>query len=230
MLYPDRSALSFCFQYPDLQHAVLIEGVLFNDGPKTHCDRSATLQDAGPAPRMPGKSDGNGALMRLAPVASMHWRDSVKACQIASAQSRVTHHSDLSAGCCEVLASVLSRLIAGQSWDDAVDLAPENSWPDAVKDIALGTWKGKPVEDISSTGFVVHTLEAAIWSVGTTDSFEAALVRAVNLGDDADTVGAVTGQIAGARYGAGAIPERWLSALAKADDLSRLAERLIAKR
>ena len=88
MLYPDRSALSFCFQYPDLQHAVLIEGVLFNDGPKTHCDRSATLQDAGPAPRMPGKSDGNGALMRLAPVASMHWRDSVKACQIASAQSR----------------------------------------------------------------------------------------------------------------------------------------------
>ena len=129
-----------------------------------------------------------------------------------------------------MLASVLSRLIAGQSWDDAIDLAPHNSWPDAVKDIALGTWKGKPVEDISSTGCVVHTLEAAIWSVGTTDSFEAALVRAVNLGDDADTVGAVTGQIAGARYGAGAIPERWLSALAKADDLSRLAERLIAKR
>lgn len=182
------------------------------------------------APRMPGKSDGNGALMRLAPVASMHWRDSVKACQIASAQSRATHHSDLSAGCCEVLASVLSRLIAGQSWDDAIDLAPQNSWPDAVKDIALGTWRRKPVEDISSAGFVVHTLEAAIWSVGTTYSFEAALVRAVNLGDDADTVGAVTGQIAGARYGAGAIPERWLSALAKADDLSRLAERLIAER
>ena len=182
------------------------------------------------APRMPGKSDGNGALMRLAPVASMHWRDSVKACQIASAQSRATHHSDLSAACCELLAAILSGLIAGQSWDEAIDLATGFSWPEAVTDIARGGWRGKPAEDISSTGFVVHTLEAAIWSVGTTDSFEAALVRAVNLGDDADTVGAVAGQIAGARYGLGSIPERWLSSLAKADDLSSLAGRLIANR
>jgi ADP-ribosyl-[dinitrogen reductase] hydrolase len=77
---------------------------------------------------------------------------------------------------------------------------------------------------------VVNTLEAAIWSVGTTDNFEAALIRAVNLGDDADTVGAVTGQIAGARYGLDAIPDRWLSSLIKADDISRLAGKLAAAR
>jgi ADP-ribosyl-[dinitrogen reductase] hydrolase len=64
---------------------------------------------------------------------------------------------------------------------------------------------------IRSSGYVIHTLESALWSVEQTDSFEEAVVLAVNLGDDADTVGAVTGQHAGAFYGAGAIPERWLT-------------------
>ena len=182
------------------------------------------------APRMPGKSDGNGALMRLAPVACMHWRDQDKARQTARAQSRATHHSDLSSASCELLAGILSGLISGKSWEDAIDLLPGGDWPQAVRDIAEGQWRNKSVDQISSSGFVVHTLEAAIWSVGTTDSFEAALIRAVNLGDDADTVGAVTGQIAGARYGLNAIPGRWLSSLIKADDISRLAGNLAAAR
>ena len=80
--------------------------------------------------------------------------------------------------------------------------------------LAAGTWMKKTRAQIRSSGYVMHTLEAAIWSVGTTSSFEQALILAVNLGEDSDTVGAVAGQLAGAIYGANAIPERWLKPLA----------------
>ena len=81
--------------------------------------------------------------------------------------------------------------------------------------IAQGSWKTKTRADISSIGYVVHTLEAALWSVHHTTSFEEALILAVNLGHDADTVGAVAGQVAGALYGVQSIPERWINILAK---------------
>lgn len=80
--------------------------------------------------------------------------------------------------------------------------------------VAAGSWRGKARDAISSSGYVVRTLEAALWAVEATGTFEEALVLAVNLGDDADTVGAVTGQLAGALYGAAAIPPRWLGPLA----------------
>jgi ADP-ribosyl-[dinitrogen reductase] hydrolase len=73
---------------------------------------------------------------------------------------------------------------------------------------------------------VIHTLEAAMWSVETTQSFEAALIKAVNLGDDADTVGAVTGQLAGALYGLRAIPQRWLEPLFEAPRIKDLGNQL----
>jgi ADP-ribosyl-[dinitrogen reductase] hydrolase len=66
---------------------------------------------------------------------------------------------------------------------------------------------------VQSTGYVIHTLEAALWCVDTTNSFPDAVLKAVKLGEDADTVGAVTGQIAGARYGIESIPDAWLSEL-----------------
>ncbi len=69
-----------------------------------------------------------------------------------------------------------------------------------------------------------------LWCVSTTDSFEEALILAVNLGHDADTVGAVTGQIAGAFYGASAIPARWLAPLAWRERIEHLADRLVATR
>ena len=70
-----------------------------------------------------------------------------------------------------------------------------------------------PSEKIFSSGYVVDALEAAVWSLVTTDSFEGALLRAVNLGDDTDTVGAIAGGLAGLFYGYDAIPEDWLKAL-----------------
>jgi ADP-ribosyl-[dinitrogen reductase] hydrolase len=70
-------------------------------------------------------------------------------------------------------------------------------------------------------------LEAAFWAVDETKNFEDALILAVNLGDDSDTVGAVTGQLAGALYGYSAIPERWLAPLAWRDDMIAIADKLI---
>jgi ADP-ribosyl-[dinitrogen reductase] hydrolase len=82
-------------------------------------------------------------------------------------------------------------------------------------------------DQVPSSGFYKHTLEAALWAVANTTSFEEAVVQAVNLGDDADTVGAVTGQFAGAIYGLGGIPMRWLEQLAWRDELEKTARLLI---
>ena len=77
----------------------------------------------------------------------------------------------------------------------------------------LDDFKSLPADKIRSTGYVVDALEAAVWSLITTDSFDQALLKAVNLGDDTDTVGAIAGGLAGLYYGYDSIPERWLSAI-----------------
>ena len=84
-------------------------------------------------------------------------------------------------------------------------------------------------EKIFSSGYVVHTLEASIWCLLTTNSYEAAVLEAVNLGDDTDTTGAVTGGLAGLLYGINSIPTKWLKQLARHDDIENLAERLSEK-
>ena len=165
------------------------------------------------APETRQKSDGNGAIMRLASVAVRHWQTPVEARRIANLQSRTTHYSALSAAACESLATTLCALIGGQDWPKASSPTPGDHWPDAIKALSGEDWQQRDRDSISSTGFVVHTLEAALWAVDTTNSFSAALLKAVNLGDDADSVGAVAGQLAGARYGLSAIPRNWLEAL-----------------
>ena len=102
--------------------------------------------------------------------------------------------------------------------------------PKLIQAIAKGTWRGKSRNRIRSSGYVIDTLEAALWAVTETSSFADAVVLAVNLGDDADTVGAVTGQIAGALYGASTIPQRWLKTLAWAEKIKRLGGRLLELR
>ena len=80
--------------------------------------------------------------------------------------------------------------------------------------------------DIRSDGYVVHTLEASLWCLLTSADLSEAVLKAVNLGGDSDTTGAVTGGLAGAAYGLRAIPDKWLSVLARSDDILELANRL----
>lgn len=161
------------------------------------------------------RADGNGALMRLAPVAVRHWRDISQARDVAARQSLATHCSVASSGACEITAMLLCRLIAGEPWSDAVRQSCGEVEGPELEPIRSMWWATAGRDAISSTGHVLRTLEAALWAVETTETFEDAVIRAVNLGDDADTVGAVAGQIAGARYGRSAIPERWTTVLAK---------------
>lgn len=180
------------------------------------------------APPVKGRSDGNGALMRLAPVACRHWSNPLKARAIARFQSRTTHASELSAAACDAMASMLCDLIAGRSWQEALANISTDPWPEEIGAVLSGSWQDKSREEISSSGYVVHTFEAALWAVGTTFSFEDALVAAVNLGHDADTVGAVAGQLAGARYGVRAIPIRWSELLIQHDVIDQKARDLIS--
>jgi len=89
-----------------------------------------------------------------------------------------------------------------------------------------GSYRGKARSAIRSSGYVIHTLESALWCVSETTTFRDAVLLAVNLGDDADTVGAVTGQIAGAAYGVSLIPEEWYARLAWNKRLAEAADQL----
>lgn len=162
-----------------------------------------------PAPNIHDQS-GNGGIMRLAPVAIRWWHNSRMAEEMAALQSLTTHGSDECVDCATELALILTRAIQGHPV--AAELKER-----------LGHLSDK---HISNSGRARDTLLAAKWAVATTESFEQAVCKAVNLGGDADTIGAVTGQIAGACYGMEAIPDRWLTQLHDVHRLTGLAEQL----
>ncbi|MCP1535704.1 ADP-ribosylglycohydrolase family protein [Methylorubrum extorquens] len=167
---------------------------------------------------------GNGSLMRIAPVALRALEDDALAARVARDQSRTTHAAAEAVEACELFVQILREAIQGAGM---TALRPR-AWGSTprVQAIAAGAWRGKPRAKIRSTGYVIDTLEAALWCADQAKSFEDALVLAVNLAGDADTVGAVTGQIAGAIFGASDIPERWLAPLAWRDKLEALATQL----
>ena len=173
------------------------------------------------------RSAGNGSLMRLAPVALFALADAARASHLARLQSRLTHGAPQCLDACHLFVAMLRDAIRTGNKHGVLAPRPWNGEP-AVAAIASGHWWGKVRSEIRSTGYVVDTLEAAVWAVSQTRGFEDALVLAVNLGGDADTVGAVTGQLAGALYGVSAIPQRWLAPLAWRDRIVALATALVS--
>ena len=170
---------------------------------------------------------GNGSLMRLAPVALRFWNDRDRLDHAAAQQSRTTHAADEAVDGCRAFAELLADAISGRPRRDV--LAPRSfDGAPAIAKIVDGSWRGRARKDIHSSGYVVHTLEAAIWSVARTANFRNAVLLAANLADDADTVAAVTGQLAGAIYGRSGIPSDWLERIAWKDRLVDTAERLTA--
>ena len=169
---------------------------------------------------------GNGSIMRLAPVVMFFHRNREAALHYAALSSMTTHATTECVDACRLMASMLLRGFEGASKEEV--LLGDGSFIGAprIEAIARGDWREKPEQQISGSGYVVQSLEAAAWSVWATDSFEAAILRAVNLGDDADTTAAVAGQIAGAVYGKQGIPASWLGRLALRDLIEGLAVRL----
>ena len=170
-------------------------------------------------------SAGNGSLVRLAPLAIRFAGDIGLARARAIKQSRATHATVECLDACALFVSFLLDALSGADKDAAtrqrvLALAPNLLF------ISAGEWRTKTREEIQSSGYVVHTLEAALWSVWQTDNFRDAVLTAANLGDDSDSVCAVAGQLAGALYGLSAIPPEWLSRLAWRDRIEALAEKL----
>lgn len=169
---------------------------------------------------------GNGSLMRLAPIALFSAPDPDVAASLAELQSKTTHPAVVCQAACAYFARLLVEAIAGS---DKEEVLRDRTLSErgVIGAIAAGAWKKKSRDAISSSGYVVSTLEAALWAVERSDSFEEALILAVNLGDDADTVGAVAGQLAGAIWGRSGIPTRGLEKLAWRERIEERATALL---
>ena len=160
------------------------------------------------------QSAGNGSLMRLAPVALRHWRDRNALADIAARQSRTTHAAPEAVDACVAYAGLLANAIGGMPRAEVLSPQMGNTCAGNIAAILSGSWRGKARQSVKSSGYVAHALEAALWCVGRTGSFSEAVLLAANLGDDADTTAAITGQLAGALYGVSAIPADWLAKVA----------------
>ncbi|ABD85997.1 ADP-ribosylglycohydrolase family protein [Rhodopseudomonas palustris] len=159
------------------------------------------------------RAAGNGSLMRLSPVAIRFWNDRQALQDVAIRQSRTTHAAAEALEACALYAEILADAIEGRPRSQL--LRPrDGAYAGAVQAIAAGSWRGKRRDQIQSSGYVLHSLEAALWCVGSTADFSSAVLKAANLGDDADTTAAIAGQLAGALYGASGIPRHWMARLA----------------
>ena len=172
-------------------------------------------------------SAGNGCIMRLAPVPMYFWSDREKAVGYSNLSARTTHGAAECVQACRLFGWQLFKALSGLSKENVLfDNQQLTDLPEKVSEIALGSYRNKTAEEIYGTGYVVQSLEAALWCFHTTESFEDAILTAVNLGDDADTTAAVCGQIAGAYYGVEGIPAFWRDRLAMSEEIREMAEAL----
>ncbi|MCJ7512435.1 MAG: ADP-ribosylglycohydrolase family protein [Anaerolineales bacterium] len=185
-----------------------------------------------------GKTDadsaGNGSLMRLAAVPLLYFPDPEEAVRLAADSSRTTHAAPEAVDACRYLAGLIVGALQGQPKQAL--LSPQFSpapglWDQAplcerIAEVAAGSFRSKQPEEIEASGYVAHTLEAALWALDRGSDFRSGMLLAVNLGDDADTTGAVYGQIAGALYGRKAIPPHWRGQVALRETILSLADSL----
>jgi ADP-ribosylglycohydrolase len=165
----------------------------------------------------------NGSLARVAPVAIRYWRRGMERRDVAERQSRVTHGGPYAIAACVAFADILAGAIAGEPREAVLRLR-NVPVPESTRMLNVGSWAGRRRDDVSGANNAITSLEAAMWCVGTTESFEEAVLAAANLGDDAGSTAAIAGQLAGALYGACAIPDRWLELLAWRDKIVDMAD------
>ena len=184
------------------------------------------------------QSAGNGSIMRLAPVPLFYAENRRAAIEKAAESSRTTHGAEEAIDACRYLAALIVGALRGELKESLLSdhyqpvaeiwvnapLAPE------IANIASGSFRRKQPPEIRGTGYVVKSLEAALWAFYRSADFREGALMAVNLGDDADTTGAVYGQLAGAFYGESGIPEEWRRKLAHRELIESFADRLFALR
>ncbi|MEQ8790528.1 MAG: ADP-ribosylglycohydrolase family protein [Pirellulaceae bacterium] len=211
--------------------AYSVNGKCFDIGVTTRSslERFQQTGDAHSSGDPSARASGNGSIMRLAPVPirfAVFLPDRLdELAKLAADSSLPTHASPQCLSSCRYFALVLAGLINGLDRDEV--LSPD--WPlrkqleereplhPEVASVAAGSYRDKQPPQIRGGGYVVQSLEAALWAFYDAENFEQSVLRAVNLGDDADTTGAVCGQLAGAYWGDSGIPPKWRSTLARMD-------------
>lgn len=184
------------------------------------------------------RTAGNGSLMRLTPVVIWYASDPAEAVRQAAASSRTTHGTATSVDACRYFAGLLlgafdgvpKDLLLSPVWSPAPELLEAEPLHEAIEAVAAGSFAKRMPPEIRGRGYVVESLEAALWAFARTDSFADGALAAVNLGDDADTTAAIYGQLAGAYYGTASIPAEWRMRLAKRAMVEEMAERLVVER
>lgn len=184
------------------------------------------------------RAAGNGSLMRLAPAPLFFAEQPEQAVRMSAESSRTTHGAATCLDACRYYGGLIVGALRGVS--KAELLAPRYApapglWEREplcaeVDEVAAGSFARKEPPAIVGSGYVVKSLEAALWAFSRTSTFQEGCLHAVNLGYDADTTGAIYGQLAGAYYGVEAVPERWRKRLVKGELIAGLARRLLESR
>ena len=192
------------------------------------------------------RDNGNGSLMRILPAIFYLRReygatcmDNPEAFELIHNLSRLTHGHAISQIACGLYCCIANDLMNGATLQDAIDSAAlvlKNwyglreefvPWISEFDFLNAETLAALPEEAIKSSGYVVDTLQAALWCLITNRSYHDCMLKAVNLGYDSSTVAAVAGGVAGILYGAESIPEDWLYVLAKKEEIILLCENFL---
>ncbi len=174
-------------------------------------------------------SAGNGSLMRCAPLGLRYCHDAQSRRALSQRESTLTHFDRLAGWACVAFNDLVAAALAGELRERLPLIADTIDDEDKRVSGALREATEAEPEEVQSSAYVLDTLRTALWAVLRSASFEEAVVLAVNLGNDADTVGAVTGALAGAVHGVTGIPERWLAQLLVREEAAALADRLAAQ-
>jgi ADP-ribosyl-[dinitrogen reductase] hydrolase len=176
------------------------------------------------------RSAGNGSLMRLAPVPMYFYPDLQDVLKYSGESSRTTHGAAECIEASRLLGLLLFKAFEGLSKEEVLFSNNELSFECLnVKSIAKGDYRNKSINDIRGSGYVIDSLEAALWCFYSTTSYRDAILKAANLGDDADTTAAICGQISGAFYGVNGIPDSWKNKVAMKEAILKFSSSLERK-
>ncbi len=171
-------------------------------------------------------SSGNGSIMRLAPIPIFYHSDYGKAIHFAGESSRTTHGSLLCIESCRLMCDLILNAFVAEDKDEILKNTSYEPTTKEVMALKHGEFSSKSYEDMTGSGYVIDSLETALWCFFNSKSFKEAILLSVNVGNDADTTAAVCGQIAGAFYGLEGIPKDWRESITMKSEIESLLDEL----
>ena len=181
-------------------------------------------------------SNGNGSLMRILPIAYYCYYNKLKEeeiFEVVKNVSSLTHAHEISVLGCYIYVNYIIKLLEGKDKFESYNLIKLIDYSmfteeslEVYKRVLKEDIEKYSIDEIKSSGYVVDTLEASFWILLNASSFKEAIIGAINLGNDTDTIAAITGSMAGILYGYNSIPQEWLDKLAKRDYIEDLCDKL----